>query len=158
MKPLAELLGESRIRLDSSAEVSGAVMGELAELLGGSDAAVREAVLDGLVSRERVSSTAVGGGVAFPHARIDILPGIRLAFLRTRTPVEFSASDGKKVDLFVAVAGPGPQRREYLSVLSRLSYLFRSERLRERFRSVGDPAELLQLVRDSEQSPRRDGE
>jgi PTS system nitrogen regulatory IIA component len=158
MKPLADLLGESRIRLDSPAEAREAIMGELAELLGGCDAAVREAVLDGLISRERVSSTAVGGGVAFPHARIDILPGIRLAFLRTSTPVEFSASDDKKVDLFAAVAGPGPQRREYLSVLSRLSYLFRSEKLRERFRSVGSPAELLQLMRDSDRSPRRDGE
>jgi len=158
MKPLTELLGESRIRLDSTAEESTAVMRELADLLGGSDVAVREGVLDSLVSRERVSSTAVGGGVAFPHARIDILPNIRLAFLRTRAPVEFLASDGKKVDLFAAVAGPGPQRREYLSVLSRLSYLFRSEGLRQRFRAVGSPSELMQLLQESEGRTRREGD
>jgi PTS system nitrogen regulatory IIA component len=155
MKRLAELLGESRIRLGSSADAGEAVMAELARLLGGSDVAVREAVLDGLAGRERVSSTAVGGGVAFPHARVEILPAIRLAFLRTSKPVDFAAADGKRVDLFAAVAGPGAQRREYLSVLSRLSYLFRSEELRGRFRSAASAAELLRLLDEAERTPGR---
>lgn len=153
MSDLAELLGESRIRLDSVASDRDAVLEELAELLGGNDVAVAEAIRDSLDGRELVSPTAIGGGVAFPHARVDVLPVFRLAFLRTRGPVAFGAMDGKPVDVFVGVAGSGQLRREYLSVLSRLSYLFRTDGVRRRFREAGSATDVLGLLREAVANP-----
>jgi mannitol/fructose-specific phosphotransferase system IIA component (Ntr-type) len=145
MSGLADLLATDRIVVDSLATSRREVLGALAALLGGNDAAVREAVRDDLSARERVSSTGVGGGIAFPHARVDSMPGIRLAFLRTVDTVEFGALDGRPVDLFLAVAGPKSARREYLSVLSRMSYAFRTDTVREEFRTAESPAEILAL-------------
>jgi PTS system nitrogen regulatory IIA component len=146
MSGVASFLARERIALDVVAGDRREVLEELAALLGGQDEVVREAVRDDLVAREWVSSTGVGGGIAFPHARIDFLTGIRLAFLRTAEPVDFGALDGMPVDLFVAVAGPKPSRREYLSVLSRLAYAFRSPTAREEFRRAGNAAEILELL------------
>jgi len=141
-----ELLPGPRIRLDLEASSAREVLEELARLLGGQDRSVREAVRDDLVARENMATTGVGGGIAFPHARVDSLPGIRLALVRTAAPVDFAALDGWPVDLFVGVAGPAQRRRQYLSALGRLAYLFRSEELREALRIAPDAPAVQRLL------------
>jgi PTS system nitrogen regulatory IIA component len=145
--PLDAHLAVDRVHLDFRVSRAREVLAELARLLGGNDESSREAVYDDLVAREQLASTGVGGGIAFPHARVDLLPSIRIAFVRTARPVKFHALDGKRVDLYVGVAGPMPGRREYLSVLARLAYLFRSESIREEFRAVESAAETLALLK-----------
>jgi mannitol/fructose-specific phosphotransferase system IIA component (Ntr-type) len=71
---------------------------------------------------------------------VESLPALRLAFLRTKAPVIFGALDDRPVDLFFALAGPPRERREYLAALATLSYLFRSDEVRRKFREV-DTAE-----------------
>ncbi|MGQ0722311.1 MAG: PTS sugar transporter subunit IIA [Candidatus Eiseniibacteriota bacterium] len=147
MSGLEDRLPPERIRLDLDARSADDVIGELARLLGGRDATVQEAVRDGLAWREQVSPTGVGGGIAFPHARVDSMAGIRLAFVRTVRPIDFRAMDGRGVDLFLALAGPEQERREYLSVLGMVSYLFRSSGVREEFRKATTPEAVRDLVR-----------
>jgi PTS system nitrogen regulatory IIA component len=147
MSGLEDRLPPERIRLDLDARSSDDVIGELSRLLGGRDATVQEAVRDGLAWREQVSPTAVGGGIAFPHARVDSMAGIRLAFVRALQPVDVRAMDGRGVDLFLALAGPEQERREYLSVLGMVSYLFRSSAVREEFRKAKTTEAVRDLVR-----------
>ncbi len=148
MTELADLLVPERVRLEVDAERRQDVLKALAELVGGQDSTVREAVFDDLVSREHMGSTGVGNGIAFPHARVDFLPSLRLACVRTTTPVEFSALDGRPVDLFFALAGSKQARREYLAALGSLSYLFRNDETRRRFREAPDGAEVVRLFRE----------
>jgi mannitol/fructose-specific phosphotransferase system IIA component (Ntr-type) len=70
-----------------------------------------------------------------------------LAILRTSKPVDFAARDGRAVDLFVAVGGPESARRDYLAVLGTLSYLFRSDQVKEELRKAPSGADAADLVR-----------
>ena len=76
-----------------------------------------------LVARESLGSTAIGGGVAIPHARNPIVlnihqPVMSLCFLKQ--PIEFGALDGKPVHtLFVIFS---PTIGMHLNLLARLSY------------------------------------
>jgi PTS system nitrogen regulatory IIA component len=146
MTDLLASLPPDRIRLDSPASSRAEVLAELAALLGGRDGAVREAVRDDLTAREQISTTAVGGGIAFPHARVGSLPALRLALLRTVHPVSFGAVDGQGVDIFLALAGPAEQRREYLSALARVAYHFRSSTVRDRIRAAPDAAGVRDVL------------
>lgn len=146
MNDLLAALPPDRIRLGSPASSRAEVLAELASLLGGRDAAVREAVRDDLTAREQISTTAVGGGIAFPHARVGSLPALRLALVRTVQPVSFGAVDGQGVDLFLALAGPAEQRREYLSALARVAYHFRSSAVRDRIRAAPDAAGVRDVL------------
>ena len=89
MSGLDQFLSEDRILLDFEAETAEEVLAELGRLLGGNDPAAREEVREGLLARERVSTTGIGSGVAFPHARVGFLKTTRLAFIRTVKPIEF---------------------------------------------------------------------
>ena len=145
---LADYLQAERVLLDVPANSRREALEELGALLGGQDQTAREAVAESLRAREQMGSTGVGGGIAFPHARPEFVPSLRLAFLRTAAPVPFEALDGRPVDLFMAVAGPAQGRREYLAVLGALSYLFRADHVRDRFRAASTPAEVLDLFRE----------
>lgn len=148
MSDLEKYVAPERIQLDTALASRDEVLDALAVLLGGTDVATREAVRDDLDRREQMGSTGVGGGIAFPHARVGSLPGLRLAVLRVSGAIDFAARDGRPVDLFVAVAGPESARREYLAVLGALSYLFRLDRVRDRLRSVASAAEAVELFRE----------
>jgi PTS system nitrogen regulatory IIA component len=152
MSGLDQFLSEERILLDFEAETPEDVLAELGRLLGGNDPVAREEVQEALAARERVSTTGIGSGVAFPHARVGFLNSTRLAFIRTTKPIEFKAMDGKGVDLFAGVAAPIQSRREHLAVLSKLAYLFRSEAVRRRFREVQSASEIVELLREGSSS------
>ncbi len=153
MSGLEQYLAQERVQLDLDAKNAEDVLEELARLLGGNDAAQREEVLDSLQSRERVSTTGIGQGVAFPHARVGYLKSTRLAFVRTAAPIEFKAMDGKPVDLFVGVAAPIQSRREHLAILSKLAYLFRSDAVRKRFREAASPDEIVAMMAEGGVAP-----
>jgi PTS system nitrogen regulatory IIA component len=142
----ADYLSEERVLLELPASSHREVLVELARLLGGKDDVLREAVRDDLMAREQLAPTAVGGGIAFPHARVENLPGLRLAFVRTLHPIDFHAIDGGHVDLFFGLAGALEQRRQYLSVLSQLAYMFRKEDSRTRMRAARDAKEVVTIL------------
>ena len=158
MSQLAEYLVEERVQLDLDVARRRDVLAALSRLLGGQDPVAGEEVLDDLIRREQMGSTGVGNGIAFPHARVDFLPSLRLACVRTLEPVEFAALDGRPVDLFFALAGPKQARREYLAALGSLSYLFRRDGVRRAFREAKDTGEVVQLFgRLVEETPQARG-
>ena len=147
MSDLEKYLSADRVALGVDVADRAGVLDRLARLLGGQDEATYEAIRDDLGRREVLGSTGVGGGIAFPHARVAPLPGLRLAVLRTAKPVEYAALDGRGVDLYVAIAGPEHLRREYLAVLGTLSYVFRMDRVREELRLAATPEEVVETLR-----------
>ena len=95
MSDLEKYLSADRVALGADVADRAGVLDRLARLLGGQDEATYEAIRDDLGRREVLGSTGVGGGIAFPHARVAPLPGLRLAVLRTAKPVEYAALDGQ---------------------------------------------------------------
>ncbi len=86
-----------------------------------------------LRTREALGSTAFGGGVAIPHAR---LPGVdRCAAMLARLPepIDWQASDGQLVDVVVLLVSPETAGADHLKALARIS------------RALRDPATLPAL-------------
>jgi PTS system nitrogen regulatory IIA component len=79
-----------------------------------------------LVERERLGSTAVGGGVAIPHCKLRGLSRPVVAVGRAEPAVEFGAPDGEPVRLFFVVVSPVDTPAEHLQVLSAVSRWIRN--------------------------------
>ena len=68
---ICDFLREQDILLGMPAKGKHSALARVAAWLGGRVGRGQGAVLDALLHRERLGSTAVGHGVAIPHARMD---------------------------------------------------------------------------------------
>ena len=123
----------------------------------------RSFLVDVLMAREALGSTAVGDGIAIPHVRNPIVldpdqqPIVSLCFLRES--VDFGALDGKPVfALFTLVC---PTIRVHLQMLSRLAFVLSDPKFRRAVKEREAPELLLSLARSAEAripAPRSGGE
>jgi mannitol/fructose-specific phosphotransferase system IIA component (Ntr-type) len=110
----------------------------------------RDALLAGLLERERSASTGVGGGVAFPHKLLPEFPATALALGRSTRGIPFDAADGRPVVVVFLLLGPAGQHAQHLMVLSRLARLFRQGGLTDEILRASDAAGMLAALRSAE--------
>ncbi len=106
-------------------------------------ATASQLILEALLTRERVMSTGIGGGIALPHARTDETSALVLAFARPREPLDFQALDSRPVDLVCMLLGPKGPDNVLVKLLARVSRLLQDERLKQGLRAAATPAEVL---------------
>lgn len=97
-------------------------------------------ILASLREREQTLSTAWGGGVAVPHARVPGLSRSVVALARLASPIEFGAPDGCPVDLLVVLLSPAEEPGEHLRLLARLARRMRDASVVARLRAAADEA------------------
>ncbi len=122
-----------------SATLSGrtkdAVLAELAQLALRNDQGVGALtatdITKHLQAREAQGSTAYGGGIAIPHARIPGLNTFIVVIGISSRGVDFDAMDNKRVRIFAMIIGPADQPQAYLKLLAALSRLLMNVRLRK---------------------------
>jgi len=103
-------------------------------------------VTEGLLAREKLGSTAMGAGVAIPHARLARLDSIVGVFARLDKPVDFEAPDGQGVDLMFTLLAPEEAGVDHLRALARVSRLLRDEAVRAKLRASDDKPALYALL------------
>lgn len=105
-------------------------------------------VFEGLLAREKLGSTAMGNGVAIPHARIAGLKSIMGVFAQLDRPVDFEAADGQGVDLLFALLAPQDAGADHLRALAKVSRLMRDAGVRRKLRETDSEDALYALVTD----------
>lgn len=103
-------------------------------------------VFEGLIEREKLGSTAMGYGVAIPHARIEGLDRIVGVFARLEKPVDFEAADGEAVDLVFALLAPEEAGADHLRALARVSRFLRDLDTRAKLRQTERAEALYALL------------
>jgi PTS system nitrogen regulatory IIA component len=93
-------------------------------------------ILDVLMQRERLGSTAIGNGIAIPHGKLPKLDRLFGLFARLDRPIDFEALDGQPVDLVFLLLAPENAGADHLKALARIARLLR------------DP-DIIRLLRDS---------
>lgn len=112
------------------------------------------AVMEALCAREKLGSTALGHGVAIPHARLAGVAQPQALFLQLDAPVAFDAPDGEPVDLFFALLVPEDADDEHLNVLAQIAELFSSAGTRNALRRATKRRSLYEVITAWQQEPR----
>jgi PTS system nitrogen regulatory IIA component len=136
MKPqeIAEFFQESLCIFDLKSTDKRGALAEMVECISSEFRLKdKDLILDMLMNREALGSTAIGKGVAFPHGRSIALQELTLLFARSEAGVEFDALDKKPTHLFFLIIAP-PQDKEnlYLQVLGHLVELIKTSSIRQR--------------------------
>lgn len=128
------------------------VLGELARAIA---ARARNAdavdLAQGLIAREQLGSTAIGGGVAIPHTKLSGLRQPILAIGVLRAGLPYDAPDGEPVRLLFVVVSPAEAPAEHLRVLASISrWLGPGARRAGELLAAGSRAGICELLNGEE--------
>ncbi len=144
---LSKFCEEDLVSFNLAATTKNEVLEELVDLAARSNMVRdRDEVLKAVREREKLVTTGVGYGVAFPHAKTRALKGIVIAFARSEQGIEFQAMDKKPVTLFFLIAAPEDAIGAHLNVMARLSFLMKSETNREKLTAARTPDEVFMVL------------
>jgi mannitol/fructose-specific phosphotransferase system IIA component (Ntr-type) len=104
-----------------------------------------------LVDREKLHTTAVGEGLAFPHARNamgNLLKKPAIVIGRHANGIAWGATDGKPVQLFFLLAAPS--LTEHLHLLSQTSRILRNANVREELLRADEGGKAIEILKAAE--------
>ncbi|MBW4845798.1 MAG: fructose-specific PTS transporter subunit EIIC [Lachnospiraceae bacterium] len=105
---------------------------------------------EGILKREALGSTAVGDGIAIPHAKVDAVKEPGLSAMVVPEGVDYEAFDGSLSHLFFMIAAPEGEADVHLEALSRLSTLLMDPDFKSDLTNAMSKEEFLQLIDDKE--------
>jgi len=108
-----------------------------------------ELLLDLLMTRERLGSTAVGKGVALPHARSFTVRRPQLVVARSRRGIEWDAPDDQPVTLVLLSLTPAEWSEEaHHAFLGRAAAVGRLQRNRQRLLDASCFEDVASVLRE----------
>ena len=143
---ITDHLSAADVLLDVGAATKAATLQMLAAEAAHRVGRPQAEVLEALQAREGLGSTALGRGVALPHARLEgDAPPVTL-FARLRRPVEFDARDEEPVDLVILVLWPEASPEGFLPMLAETCRALREPQILRRLRAATAPSEVVALL------------
>ena len=106
-------------------------------------------VYNALCAREEVLSTAVGNGIALPHARSPIMKTEeeqRICVVYLKKPIDMKAPDEREVFVMFILLAHNSQI--HLKVLSSLASLFRNDKFKKALEARSDEAVLSSIIKE----------
>ncbi len=147
---IVDLLSENSIELGASIASKSEAIDRLVELqVKGGHIKDIDAYKAGILAREEMSSTAVGEGIAIPHAKSDAVEAPSLAAMTVPAGVDYEAMDDEPSNLLFMIAAPN-NGDVHLEVLSRLMTILMDEDFRAKLIAATDKKQFLQIIDDME--------
>jgi fructose-specific phosphotransferase system IIA component len=140
---IKELLSPETINLNLQAKDRDAAIAELASTLAQHGAVTDlNTYVAAVRAREQHSTTAVGFGVAIPHAKSSGVAKAAVAFGRTTAGLDWNSMDGEPVNMVFLIAAPEGANDEHLKALSQLARMLMRSEFRQKLAAAQTPAEV----------------
>ena len=154
---IVDLLSKNSIKLNASPKSKSEAIDMLIDLqVKGGNIADKEAYKKGILAREEKGSTAVGEGIAIPHAKSEAVKAPSLAAMTVPDGVDYEALDDEPSNLLFMIAAPN-DGDVHLEVLSRLMTILMDEDFRDDLLKAKDADEFLKVIDDMEKEKYPDG-
>ncbi|EJW13369.1 PTS system nitrogen-specific IIA component, PtsN [Rhodovulum sp. PH10] len=119
---------------------------ELAERAAELTGRTEREILEVLMQRERLGSTAIGSGIAIPHGKLPKLDKLFGLFARLDRPIDFEALDGQPVDLVFLLLAPESAGADHLKALARIARMLREPEITRMLRDSHDREALYAVL------------
>lgn len=143
---ITELLKKDSVSLGVKVDSKDAAINYLVDLHARVGNITDKAVFkEGIVKREESGSTAIGEGIAIPHAKNKAVTKAGLAAMTVPEGVDYDSLDGQPTNLIFMIAAPEGGSDVHLEVLSRLSMLLIDEDFRKELLASKNVEEFLKV-------------
>lgn len=143
---ISDLLAPNSVKVITGCSSKKRLFRDLADTVGDTYGLDAAHVLEALTERETLGPTAVGEGVALPHARMAELDRVCGIFVRLDTGLDFKAADRRPVDLVFVLLAPLNAGVDHLRALASVSRTMRDAGIRDKLRANEDPATLFTIL------------
>lgn len=143
---IKDLLSPRAIRLNAPAESKSQAIDALVELhAAAGNLTDPSAYKAAILAREKQGTTAIGEGIAVPHAKSDSVAHAALAAMTVPGGVDYDAPDGKPSSLLFMIAAP-PDGDVHLEILSRLMVMLMEPEFCDRLRGAKTAEEFIEII------------
>jgi fructose-specific phosphotransferase system IIA component len=146
---IMDFLSKKAVVMDIKATKKEEVIKELVEALINAqeiEKRHRNKLIDGLMAREALGSTAIGQGIAIPHAKSDCVDKLVAAFGLSKKGIDFDSLDGELAYIFFLLVAPQDSAGPHLKALARISRLLKDKYFRDTLRSCQDEKSVLKVI------------
>ena len=146
---IMEFLSKKAILTDIKSVKKEDVIKELVEALmvaGDIEKRCRNKLIESLMSREALGSTAIGQGIAIPHAKSDCVEKLVAAFGLSKKGVDFDSLDGEPAYIFFLLVAPQDSAGPHLKALARISRLLKDKYFRDTLRACEDDKAVIKII------------
>ncbi len=143
---IIDLLKKDAIQLNTSVSSKTEAIDELIALhKKAGNLTDADAYKSAILEREKQGTTAIGEGIAVPHAKSDSVKKPGLSAITVPGGVDYNAPDGKTSDILFMIAAP-LDGDLHLEILSRLMVMLMEAEFCTDLRSAKTPEEFLNII------------
>ena len=106
-------------------------------------------LLENLTKREKLGSTAVGNGIAIPHANVATIDRPFVFVSTLVNGLDFNSTDDLPVDIIFLLIAPDNKGSEHLQALALVSRLLRNKELTTKLRGCKTAESALAVISQS---------
>ena len=110
----------------------------------------KDIIFESLYAREKLGTTALGNGVALPHARIDSLKTTQTLLLQLASGIDFDAVDGKKVDVIFVLLVPNVNSDSHVKMLAEIAAILDNKQTVKKIRKAKKRQEIVSILNSSQ--------
>ena len=111
-------------------------------------------ILKVLTHREDMGSTAIGGHIALPHARVSAAKDIVLCIMISQEGIDFDALDQEPVNIVALLLSDQKEAGLHLKMLALLARMLRDKYFVQQLKNSKSEEEVLALMKRQQQAVR----
>ncbi len=151
---IMDFLSKKAIVIDIKSTKKEDAIKELVDALlnsGDIEKRCRNKLIESLMARESLGSTAIGQGIAIPHAKSDCVDKLVAAFGISKKGVDFDSLDGEPAYIFFLLVAPQDSAGPHLKALARISRLLKDKYFRDSLRACSDEKAIIKIISEEDE-------
>ncbi len=146
---ISDFLCTKAISADLKGTTKAEIIDELVGLLVNAGAIEKKSkakLVEILLAREALGSTAIGQGIAIPHGKSENVTKLTASLGVSKKGVDFDSLDGEPAYIFFLLVAPVDSAGPHLKALARISRLLKDKYFRENLKNTKDDKIILKLI------------
>ena len=146
---IKDMLSDKSFLVNFEASSKKNVLDELSKLAEKDIKIDSRILLEALTKREKLGSTAVGNGIAIPHANCPDIDKPKVFVALLSNSLDFNANDDQPVDIIFLLLAPENSGSEHLQALALVSRLLRNKELTTKLRGCKNTESAFAVISQS---------
>ncbi len=148
---ISQLLNKDSIIADLNADNKKSAIKELALAISQTTKASDKEIATVLMEREHLGSTGIGGGIAIPHGKLDLMESIVVGFGLSKKGLEYDSLDNKPVHIFFVLLTSENSTGGHLKVLAQISKLLKMDQFKENLLTAKSVDDIYNVILEQDE-------